>query len=515
MILRKRLMVCTAVVALTGGTVMPALAAPWTRGFVVGSYEYAFRYGGRPDYSRGAEIEPGVDCPHGASVHFASEDRTKVAVARQKWRSQQEIDWISAPPGLEMVRGPNLTRFYIWDRALSHRGYKKEIETYVNPWATDDPGQPQVTSRIGDGFNLDGKVKARDFVSPDGEKGIDNALYRAWGCDAPWGGNGNATLDLRANDKMQDGLYTMVLRVSGNQDPMNDSDATVEIGYSPDRIVKDARGGVSVDYSYRILTAAQYTRLNARIKNGVVETQQVEHLHYPRIAWVYDQTGDTNFTKGKIRLNIAPDGLTGTGLIGGYRNWRELYTENTFAQDGGQQGIREHEDHVALYYALRRNADGMYNEKTGKYDGISAVYRIRMASAYVVDPDKPMDIPILAGDLWRKRILEAIKGHTIKGVETKIPQGVPPGTGEAAYPGIETRAKDLPSRDFFIKTLDRPHYPDGVGMDNRGNPIDDQGNRIDKSGNRLDDQGHPIKPAQPQQQANKDTPTALASAQKP
>jgi hypothetical protein len=31
---------------------------------------------------------------------------------------------------------------------------------------------------------------------------------------------------------------------------MNDSDATVEIGYSPDKIVKDARGGIAVDYSY-------------------------------------------------------------------------------------------------------------------------------------------------------------------------------------------------------------------------------------------------------------------------
>ena len=42
----------------------------------------------------------------------------------------------------------------------------------------------------------------------------------------------------------------------------------------------------------------------------------------------------------------------------------------------------------------------MFNEKTGKYDGISSVYRIRMSSAFVVDPDKPMDIPNRAGDLW-------------------------------------------------------------------------------------------------------------------
>jgi hypothetical protein len=467
MILKQRLMVSAMALTMASGVAQPAAAAPWVRGYVVGAYEYAFRYGGRPDYSRGAEIEPGVDCQHGSSTHFASDSRTKIAVARQKWRTQQEIDWIAEPPGLEKVRGPNLTRFYIWDRALSHRGYKKEIETYVNPFATDDPGQPQITSRIGDGFNLDGKVKVNDFVSPDGEKGIDNALYRAWGCDAPWRGNGNATLDLRANDKMQDGLYTMVLRVSGNQDPMNDSDAAVEIGYSPDRIVKDARGSVSVDYSYRILQSAQYTKLKAKIKNGVVETEQVEHLHSPRIAWFYDQTGDTNFTKGKIRLNIAPDGHTGTGLIGGYRNWRDLYAENTFAQDGGQQGIREHEDHVALYYALRRNADGMLNPKTGKYDGISSVYRIKLASAYVVDPDKPMDIPKLVLDEDRKVAFEATRLAMIKGTDTRIPQLVPPGTSEAAVGIMEALLEDLPSKDYFLKTLYRQHYP---GEDENGFP---------------------------------------------
>jgi hypothetical protein len=498
MVLRQRLLVCTAAAALTGGPVLPAAAAPWVRGYVVNAYEYAFRYGGRADFSRKGEIEPGVDCPHGSTLHFSDPDQTKKALAVQKWRLPQEAEYVSRPRGIEEVRSPLGTRFNIWVRALAYRAYKRGIETYVNPFAAEDPGQPQVNSRIGDGFNLDGKIKANDFVSPDGEKGIDNNLYRAWGCDAPWRGNGNATLDLRANDKMVEGLYTMVIRISGNQDPVNDSDATVEIGYSPDKTVKDARGGIAMDYSYRILTAAQYTKLKAKIKNGVVETEQVEHLHTPRIAWFYDQTGDTNFVQGKIKLNIASDGLSGSGLIGGYRNWRDLYAENTFAQNGGEQGVREHEDHVALYYALRRNADGMYNEKTGKYDGISSVYRIRISQAFVVDPDKPMTILIRTLDQPRKVIFEAIKANTIKGIETRIPQNVPPGTGEAAYPGMEHGVRELPDRDFFIQTLDRPHYPDGVGMDGRGNPINDQGERIDKAGKPLDDRGNPV--TKPQQQ---------------
>ena len=467
MILQKRLMVCAMASAMAAGTTLPASAAPWVRGFVVGTYEYAFRYGGRPDYSRGAEIEPGVDCPHGASTHFANDTKTRIAIARQPWRSQQEIDWISKPPGLDQVRAPVLTRFEIWNRAVAYRGYKRDIETYVNPFAAEDTGQPEVTGRIGDGFNLDGKIKPTDFVSPAGEKGIDNNLYRAWGCDAPWRGNGNATLDLRANDKMQDGLYTMVIRVSGNQDPMHDSDATVEIGYSPDKIVKDARGGISIDYSYRILKSAQYTRMKAKVKDGVVESEQVPELHSPRIAWFYDQTGDADFHQGRLRLKIAANGLSATGLLGGYRNWRELYTENTFAQDGGQQGIREHEDHVALYYALRRNADGMFNPRTGKYDGISSAYRITMASAFVVDPDKPMDIPKLARDEDNMQAFLAIKANTIKGIETRVPQLVPPGTTEAALGGMELLVEDLPSKNYFLKTLYRQHYP---GEDANGVP---------------------------------------------
>jgi hypothetical protein len=466
MIFGKRLWICAMAIGMAG-TAWPVAAAPWSRGFVVGTYEYAFRYGGRPDFTRGTEVEPGVDCPHGSTVHLANPEQTKIAVARQAWRSQQEIDWIANPPGLDKNKTPGLTRRHIWVRAMAYRGYKRGIETYVNPWAAEDPGQPEVTSTIGDGFNLDGKIGPKDFISPDGEKGVDNALYRAWGCDAPWRGNGNATLDLRANDKMQEGLFTMVIRVSGNKDPMHDDDAVVEIGYSPDKIVKDARGHLATGFSYRILKSAQYTRLRARVTNGVVETEQVAELHAPRIAWFYDQTGDVFFRQGRLRLILADDGQTAKGLIGGYRDWRDLYAENTFAQDGGQQGTREHEDAVALYYALRRNADGMLNPKTGRFDGISSAYRLTMAQAFVMDPKTPMAIPRSALEEDRKAAFAATRLAVNRGVETHVPQAVPPGTTEAAVPAMEREVADLPSKDFFLKVLDRPHYP---GEDANGNP---------------------------------------------
>ncbi|WFU40204.1 hypothetical protein QA640_39410 [Bradyrhizobium sp. CB82] len=485
----RALLAFAAATALTCSATVPAKANPWTRGFVVSSYGYAFRYGGRPGFTRGTEIEPGVDCPHGSTNFFTDPEQRKITLARQNWYSQQDIDLIVEPPGLDQLRNPGYVRGKIFSRAISYRGYKRGIETYINPWAAEDPGQPEVTSRIADGFNLDGKIGPNDFVSPDGERGIDNALYRAWGCVAPWRGNGNATMALRYDTAMHDGLHTMVIRISGNVDPMNDRDATVEIGYSPDKIVRDSHGGVGVDYSYRILTLAQYTKLKATIKNGVVETEQVEHLHTPRMAYYYDQTGDTHFTKGKIRLNMAPDGLSATGLIGGYRNWGDVYADDAFggSSNSGAGALDEllHEDHVALYYALRRNADGMYNEKTRQYDGISTAYRIKMSSAFVVEPDMPMNIPILAGEEWRRTVFEACKTSVVEGTEIHIPQDVPPGCREAAYPYLEGLIKDLPSRDFILKTLDRPHYPDGVGLDLCGIPIDDQGNR--KRGNNFEE----------------------------
>src|SRR6476620_7056684 len=99
---------------------------------------------------------------------------------------------------------------------------------------------------------------------------------------------------------MLEGLYTLVIRLSGNKDPLNDDAATLEIGYSPDQIMKDARGNVGVDYSYRILQSEQYTKLNARVKDGVVETEQAD-IHMPQIAWFFNPTRDAFFRQSPIR----------------------------------------------------------------------------------------------------------------------------------------------------------------------------------------------------------------------
>src|SRR5689334_22071142 len=183
MFLRSCFLGSAAAAAFVAALAQPAVAAPWTRGFVVREYGFAFRYGGRDGRP---ETAPAADCARGSATHFNDESEMRKALSRQPWRSQQEVDYIVAPPGIEQARLPTYVRFYVWGRAVSYRGWRKGIETYINPFAAADPGQPEVIGRIGDGLNLDGKIKATDFISPEGERGIDNALYRAWGCDAPF-----------------------------------------------------------------------------------------------------------------------------------------------------------------------------------------------------------------------------------------------------------------------------------------------------------------------------------------
>jgi hypothetical protein len=68
---------------------------------------------------------------------------------------------------------------------------------------------------------------------------------------------------------------------------------------------------------------------------------------------------------------------------------------------------------------------------------------LKMASAYVVDPAQPMEIPRHASEEWRRGVFEQIKSNTIKGAQTHIPQDVPPGTTEAAVPRVERELVEL------------------------------------------------------------------------
>jgi len=397
-VLQKRILIAAAALA---AIVNPATAAPWVRGFVVDNYEPAFYYGGRS----GTE-EPGSDCPKGTIPILDYK-----TVLKTSWRSDAEVAKYTKPIN-EGGQDPR--------RIISHRGFRKDIDTYVNPFTAPDAGMNEVTGKIAEGFDLDGNAKTGGFTSPRGERGIDNAFYRAWGCLMSYRGTPyHAYLSERANDKMLDGLYTMVIRLSGNQDPMNDDHVTFEVAYSPDHVVKDPMGHVVRDVSFRVVKTEQYTKLKARIHNGVLETEQAD-IRMPEFSWGETRRGEALYQKGRIRLALNKNGGL-SGLVGGYRDWREVYGRDTFnvPSGGATRETFYHQNQISAYYALKRNADGIPDPKTGRYTAISSAFRFTATPGFVVDSPRPVAVdepPYPGGDrayVERQSFLQAITTRAI------------------------------------------------------------------------------------------------------
>ncbi len=395
----------------------PCLAKPWVRGFVVSNYEPAFHYGAKAGTSA-----PGTDCPKGANP-----DNNYDVILQTPFRSAEQAHALNRPVS-ETGRDP----ITVMDSALSHRGFRADIETYINPFAAPDPGFQQVTGRIAEGFDLDHDSRTGGFTSPDGQRGIDNAFYRVMGCGLSYRGVAyQGYLSNRGNDKMLDGLYTMVVRISGNQDPRDDAGAMVEIGYSPDPIVKDAAGKPADDYSFRIARSSQYTRLKATIRNGVVETGQVAELRVPAFAWYESNRGEALFRKGRMRLVLEADGSL-SGLLGGYRDWRDVYAKDTFNVPSGGQSRETtyYQNQIGFYYALKRNADGIPDPKTGQNTAISAAYRFLGRPAFVVDSVEPVvisqPVPDDKADRQRALFWQAVNTKAISAEPQRRRPGPPP-----------------------------------------------------------------------------------------
>jgi len=81
----------------------------------------------------------------------------------------------------------------------------------------------------------------------------------------------------------------------------------------------------------------------------------------------------------------------------------------------------------------------------------------------VVDPAKPAAVRKADIEEGRVKGFDILKSAMLKAVSTRTVQDVPLGTGEGQFPAMERTIADLPSRDFFLKTLDAPGKLDKDG----------------------------------------------------
>jgi hypothetical protein len=144
-------------------------------------------------------------------------------------------------------------------------------------------------------------------------------------------------------------------------------------------------GAILPDYSFRPSTNPEYAyyarRMRGRIVDGILTTDPVDRLDLN--LGVYSNPGELKMYSARLRIALQPDG-TIKGVLGGYLDWRGIVNMQRTSLGESYMGYQA----PGVYYAMKRNADGLKNPLTGQYDGISAAYDIEGVPAIVVEPTR-------------------------------------------------------------------------------------------------------------------------------
>jgi hypothetical protein len=226
------------------------------------------------------------------------------------------------------------------------------------------------------GMNLDGKIKPTDFTSPDGEKGIDNQLYRVIGCSAMF----------RESDMtkyMRDYNFARsVIEISNVDNLTNDDDVTVTTYRGLDSLMMDAsgsnflpRGTERVDERFGKELIQHF---HGRIKNGILETDPAD----VSFAMTYGLSDVSTFTiKGmRWRLKLTPDGAE--GVMAGYAAVDDFYFHYNKVLPTHYQTYYQLSSR-SLYRALQQQADGYPDARTGRNTAISSALNVKMVQVFI------------------------------------------------------------------------------------------------------------------------------------
>jgi hypothetical protein len=266
---------------------------------------------------------------------------------------------------------------------MAYRGPGK-LNVCRLPGIVRDPGHPEPQTNIGRGFNLDGDDgtggtrRHKNYISADGQTGIDNQLMTVTGCIPGFRRNG--LLSMTSNEGRRSGLLSILVVVSGIDNEQNDDSVDVTLLYSKNPMAKNATGSqILPDYTFAVSEKPEFTqnfaRLHGRIVNGVVITEAIKRLPI-------DEGGEQRIilANARIRLRFMSDG-TMKGIVAGYEDWRELM--NFWAAAGGGFEAGMGYQCPGVYNALKRAADGLKDPVTGEYNGISEAFDIEGVPAFI------------------------------------------------------------------------------------------------------------------------------------
>jgi hypothetical protein len=234
----------------------------------------------------------------------------------------------------------------------------------------------QAEGNVSYGLNLDGKIGPNDFTSPDGEKGIDNQLYRAIGCVSMF-------RESSMTKFMQDYTFDRaVIEITDVDNLENDDDVMLTTYRGLDSLLTDAggsgflpRGTQRVDERFGKELIQHF---HGRIKNGILETEPAD----VSFAMTYGLSDVTSFSVRGLRwrLKLTPD--SAEGVMAGYADVDDFYFHYNKALPTHYQTYRQLSS-PSFYPVLHQLADGYPDPKTGRNTAISSALMVKMKQVFI------------------------------------------------------------------------------------------------------------------------------------
>jgi hypothetical protein len=257
---------------------------------------------------------------------------------------------------------------------------------YTNPATLPDPKINLLTGTISPGFNLDGKIGAKDFKDPEtNERGVDNMAYRALGCyDAQRAPPGHRPSFLSSSwDTVRDAMPAWLIEISDIDDPVNDPDVQIGVYQAVESMLRNpTTGDAQADVTYQISDNPRTQNIGrGQIKNGMLITQPFDLYMLGDTMYIPEYS----FRQARLRLEVTPSSPERTvkGVLGGYHPWKTIYW-GTCGNIALFCETTHSYDPSGIFYALSKLADAYPDPKTGDNSHISVSFSVDAAVAFVV-----------------------------------------------------------------------------------------------------------------------------------
>ena len=312
----------------------------------------------------------------------------------------------------ECPEGPTPGNYEIWESTITaeeRRSYPVPLVTqmrHVNyrgpngedicaePTSVEDPPLKIVEGKYAYGLNLDGDTTGAatpntcahpNFTGLNGESGIDNQMYRLFGCNEAWRSYGHIENNANAH-RLSSGLGMILIEITGIDDLRNDDQVTVSFYRGIGSFDLDSKGGVLPYASYEIDQQAGVPRygdaVSGSITDGVLQTQAADvHLpHYGNYQYLRQLIRDM-----QLHMDLNATGDRTTGMVYGYYGVDQIYSYVRGMLTSFP--IRHKFSCPAIFVAAHELADGHPDPDTGECTTLSSAFKFNAVRAFINHPD--------------------------------------------------------------------------------------------------------------------------------